>query len=125
MPETTWSILSPLRRTRRAIYLLVILCCNAAPAYTFDCLPPTPPFVPESDEAFAEYADVISADFERYFSEMSRYSTCLINAQNDLIQEGKAVSDLYEAFLDRARQLGVIDKAATQGFTSSPGKDER
>lgn len=80
--------------------------------------------MPESDEAFAEYADVIGEDFERYFSEMSRYSTCLINAQNDLIREGKTVSDLYETFLARARQLGVSEKAATQGFTYSPGKDE-
>lgn len=80
--------------------------------------------MPESDETFTEYVDVIGEDFERYFSEMSRYSTCLINAQNDLIQEGKAVSDLYETFLARARQLGVSEKAAMRGLPDSPGKDE-
>jgi len=123
MLETTWSKLPSLRRTRRVIYLLAILCCNAVPAYTFDCLPPVPPFVPEGDDALVEYADVISLDFERYFSEMSRHSTCLVNAQNDLIQEGKAVASLYESFLSRARQLGVIDKVATQGATTSPDID--
>lgn len=80
--------------------------------------------MPESDEAFTQYADVIGEDFERYFREMSKYSTCLINAQSDLIREGEAVSDLYETFLSRARQLGVSEKAATQGFSDSPVEDE-
>lgn len=80
--------------------------------------------MPESDEAFVEYADVIGEDFERYFREMSRYSTCLINAQSNLVQEGKAVSDLYETFLTRARKLGVSDKAATQSAAHPPDNNE-
>lgn len=77
------------------------------------CVPPVAPFMPESDATFKEYADLVNSDFERYFSEVSTYSSCLHHAHTELLAEAQAVSQLHREFLARAEALGVTRKAAT------------
>ena len=105
---------------RSATFVAVL--AGAAPI----CNPPVAPFMPESDAAFKEYADLINQDFERYFTEMSRYSACLDQAraeqgqddkvvppnQAELMVEAQAVSKLHKEFLARVEALGVARKAA-------------
>ena len=81
---------------------------HAAPV----CSPPVPPFVPESDVAFKEYAGFISQDFEAYFTDMTRYSACLDHARAELLAEAREVSRLHRDFLARADALGLTDQAA-------------
>jgi len=92
---------------RSATFIAVL--AAAAPV----CDPPVVPFMPESDATFKEYADLINQDFERYFSEMSRYSSCLDHARAELLAEAQAVSQLHREFLARAEALGITRKAAT------------
>ena len=92
---------------RSATFIAVL--AAAAPI----CDPPVAPFLPESDAAFKDYADLINQDFERYFSEMSEYSSCLDHARAELLAEAQAVSQLHREFLARAEALGVTRKAAT------------
>lgn len=92
---------------RSATFVAVL--AGAAPI----CDPPVAPFLPESDATFKEYADLINQDFERYFTEVSRYSACLNNAHAELMAEAEAVSQLHRQFLERAEALGVTRKAAT------------
>lgn len=76
------------------------------------CLPPEEPFVPSADDNFRSYADMISADFERYFSELSAYFTCMDGTRQAVFDRAHAVSKSHQAFWQRAQQLGVLEKAA-------------
>lgn len=76
------------------------------------CLPPEEPFVPSGDDDFREYADIISADFERYFSELSAYFTCMDGTRQAVFDRARAVSQSHQAFWERAEKLGVVEKAA-------------
>lgn len=95
------------------------VCCRSATFFALIgaaapiCDPPVVPFMPESDATFKEYADLINQDFERYFTEMSRYSACLDHAHAELLAEAQAVSQLHREFLARAEALGLTRKAAT------------
>lgn len=94
-------------------------CCHSATLFALlgaaapVCDPPVVPFLPESDATFKEYADLINQDFERYFTEMSRYSACLDQARAELLSEAQAVTQLHREFLARAEALGIARKAAT------------
>lgn len=77
------------------------------------CLPPEEPYVPESDEHFREYADVVSGDFERYFSELTAYFTCMDGTRQAVFNHAREVSISHQAFWTRAETLGVVEKAAT------------
>ena len=95
------------------------VCCRSATFFALIaaaapiCDPPVVPFMPESDATFKEYADLINQDFERYFTEMSRYSACLDHAHAELLAEAQAVSQLHREFLARVQALGLTRKAAT------------
>ena len=95
------------------------VCCRSATFFALIgaaapiCDPPVVPFMPESDATFKEYADLINQDFERYFTEISRYSACLDQARAELMVEAQAVSKLHKEFLARVEALGVARKAAT------------
>ena len=103
--------------------LLTAVEATAAPV----CTPPIPPFLPENDQTFMEYADLLNEAFELYFSEMSSYSTCLNQAHADLLTEAHAVSALHSQFLARAEALGVARKAATLPASppTNPAQDNR
>lgn len=92
---------------------LFAVLAGAAPV----CAPPTPPYLPENDETLKEYADLINEDFERYFSEISEYSSCLDHARAELLTEAQAVSQLHGEFLARVEALGIQGKAATNPST--------
>ena len=65
------------------------------------CIPPEPPFVP-SDAALAEsYRDLIRADFEAYFSDVTRYIACLDGERARALREAGEVAQRYEVFLDQ------------------------
>lgn len=78
------------------------------------CLPPEEPFVPSGDDDFRAYADMISADFERYFSELSAYFTCMDGTRQAVFDRARAVSQSHQAFWERAQKLGVVEKAAAE-----------
>lgn len=86
------------------------------------CLPPEEPYVPGGDEDFREYADVVSGEFERYFSELTAYFTCMDGTRQAVFNHAREVSKSHQAFWTRAEALGVVEKAAT-GREHSPGSE--
>ena len=78
----------------------------------YGCLPPAPPFVPESDEDFREYVEVISASFEQYYSSLSEYFRCVDEERQAVFQQAKEIGRLHRDFYDRADNLGVQKRAA-------------
>lgn len=81
--------------------------------------------MPESDEAFKEYADVVNQDFEAYFTDMAKYSACLDQARAELLVEAREVSRLHGEFLARADALGLTAKTATvvKPLADDPGQN--
>lgn len=77
------------------------------------CLPPEAPYVPGSDEDFIEYVDVVSGNFERYFSELTAYFTCMDGTRRAVFERAGEVSKDHQAFWARAQDLGAVEKAAT------------
>ena len=94
-----------------AACLAAAICLGPAHAAAV-CSPPVPPFLPESDKALEQYVDLISQEFEAYFTDMTRYSACLDQARADLLAEAREVSRLYRDFLARADALGLTSRAA-------------
>lgn len=78
------------------------------------CLPPEEPFVPSGDDDFRAFADMISADFERYFSQLSAYFTCMDGTRQAVFDRARAVSQSHQDFWERAQKLGVVEKAAAE-----------
>ena len=76
------------------------------------CLPPEEPFVPTSDEDLKAYADIVSGDFERYFTELTVYLSCMDDTRQAVFDRARMVSQDHQAFWDRAKKLGVAEKAA-------------
>lgn len=85
----------------------VLLAPAAAGAQVPVCVPPAEPWVPESEADFREYVDMVAADFERYFTELTRYFQCLEQGWQDGIERGRSVSAARKAFVARARALGL------------------
>ena len=76
------------------------------------CFPPEPPFVPQSDDDFRDYADLVAADFERYFSSLTDYFHCVDSERQAVFEQAKGISSLHQQFYDRADRLGVRYKTA-------------
>lgn len=102
--------------TRLAVVLLWV-CTAVAHAQEPVCIPPEEPWVPVSETDFREYADLVAADFERYFSALTRHFQCLETAWQDGIARGRAVSAQNEAFRARAATLGLT---GTIGIDADP-----
>ncbi|MDS9469692.1 hypothetical protein RGQ15_19180 [Paracoccus sp. MBLB3053] len=79
---------------------------------TGDCLPPEEPFLPGDDAALARYADLIAADFERYFAASSDYFACMDATRQIEFARAQQVSDRHRQFLDRLDLLGLSARAA-------------
>lgn len=77
-----------------------------------DCLPPEEPYLPVEDDALARYAELIAADFERYFSEVTRYFACMDATRQAEFEQAQQVSEQHRRFLDRLDALGFSSKAA-------------
>lgn len=76
------------------------------------CLPPEEPYVPEDDQTFSNYAEIISKDFEKYFSEVTKYFSCMDGTRQAVFYRAKAVSEQHQKFWLRAEKLGVTQQAA-------------
>lgn len=63
------------------------------------CFPPVRPFVPNDGEAFAEFSDLISQDFEAYIEDVQVYFRCLDNERARAFEEARQVSQDYGRFL--------------------------
>lgn len=86
------------------LFILATLSTPAADAqtYAFQCVEPVAPIVPDSAELAVEYRREIEADFQRYFSEVTDYSTCLSAAQSTAFTEAKIGWEAYRAFRAQA-----------------------
>lgn len=63
------------------------------------CFPPARPFLPNDTVAIAEFADLISQDFETYIEDVQAYFRCLDEERARAFEEAKEVSQDYERFL--------------------------
>lgn len=94
-------------RVVAAALLTSVLVPIAARAQAPVCVPPEEPWVPQQDADIQAYVDLVAADFERYFSDLTRYFQCLEQAWQDGLAHGRQVSSARETFLRRARALGL------------------
>lgn len=92
------------------LYLLVIPSGGLATSF---CVPPEAPSIPNTDADLRAYADLIRADYEKYFRAVSDFSTCLTEARAEVMVEAEQVGVEYRGFLQRAAELGVAELAAT------------
>lgn len=76
------------------------------------CLPPAEPHVPQSDAAFAAYADIVAQDFERYFAALTDYFACMDRTRQAVFRRAEEVSKRHQAFHARASALGISKKIA-------------
>lgn len=76
------------------------------------CLPPEEPYVPSGDAEFREYADMVFADFERYFNAITDYFICMDATRQVVFERARHVSKAHQAFWQRAEELGVTERAA-------------
>ena len=84
---------------------------NGSPV-AYGCLPPEPPFVPESDDDFREYVEIITINFERYFSSLTEYFRCVDEERMAVFQQAKEITKLHQQFYARAERLGIKERAA-------------
>lgn len=72
---------------------------SSAQTPAFGCGPPEPPYtaLPEAD--LREFRAELSADFERYFSDIPKYIQCLDAERARVMAEGREVAAAYENFL--------------------------
>lgn len=106
--------------------LAATVCFLAQPVGGFStsfCVPPEPPYLPETDSDLRAYADLIRADFEDYFRAVSDFTTCLTEARSEAIMEAEEVGVQYRRFIQRADQLGISELAATHH--PAPESDSR
>lgn len=78
------------------------------------CLPPVEPYVPSGDDEFRAYADMVSDDFNRYFSEITDYFVCVDDTRQAVFERARHVSKAHQAFWQRADELGVTERAADE-----------
>lgn len=77
--------------------VLTILLSGGARAET--CFPPVRPFVPNDENAVAEFVDLIGQDFEAYIEDVQVYFRCLDSERARAFEEARQVSQDYERFL--------------------------
>ncbi|SMO99091.1 hypothetical protein [Paracoccus laeviglucosivorans] len=82
------------------------------PQAVAECLPPEEPFVPSSDAELRHYANLVAADFERYFGALTDYLACLDATRLASFQRAHEISRQHRAFRARLDQLGLAGQAA-------------
>lgn len=85
------------------------------------CVPPQEPWVPESEADLRAYADLVAADFERYFLALTRHFQCLEQAWQEGIEQGRRAAAARETFVARAKALGLGDRLGTDPIPA-PGR---
>lgn len=106
-----------MRRTTRAAIAAATLLAGQTPGVmgstvAYGCLPPEAPFVPQSDEDFREYVDVISISFEQYYSSLTEYFRCVDEERQAVFEQAREIGRLHQEFYARADKLGVRERAA-------------
>ena len=81
---------------------------GAAAAQSQICFPPKDPFVPTNDDDFRAFQEMIAADFQRYFSEVTPYIACLDRSRQQAMDRVREMSERHSAFWQRAEGLGVV-----------------
>lgn len=94
-----------MRRTTRAAIAAAALLAGQTPGVgagfmgsstvAYGCLPPEVPFVPQSDEDFREYVDVVSVSFEQYYSSLTEYFRCVDEERQAVFQQAKEIGRLH------------------------------
>lgn len=64
------------------------------------CFPPEPPYTALPQPDLQEFRAELVADFERYFSDITRYIQCLDVERARIMAEGSQMATLYENFLE-------------------------
>lgn len=105
-----------------AALLSMLLITPAAKAQAPVCVPPEEPWVPERDADIEAYVDLVTADFEHYFSALTQHFQCLDQAWQEGLARGRAVSAARETFVQRATALGL---RARLGVDPQPPSDGR
>ena len=72
--------------------------------------------MPVSHADLQIYANLIAADFERYFSALTRHLRCLEVAWQDGIERSRTVGAEHEAFAARAKGLVLRDKLGVESL---------
>jgi hypothetical protein len=75
-------------------------------------VPPVEPYLPGDDAVLAQYADLISEDFDRYFTESSDYFACIDATRQVEFERAQQVSERHRDFRKRLDRLGLASKAA-------------
>lgn len=85
-------------------FILTMLFSPVATAgtYAHQCTEPVQPLVPNNEELTLKYKAEIEADFQRYFSEVTDYSTCLSAAQSTAFTEATIGWEAYRTFRAQA-----------------------
>lgn len=94
------------------LILVPTFCIGQTVSSSTVCLPPEEPYVPDSDQALSEYAEIISKDFERYFSELTIYFKCIDGTRQAVFARARVVSEQHQRFWLRAEKLGIVEQAA-------------
>ncbi|CUH51673.1 hypothetical protein [Shimia marina] len=82
--------------------VMVVLSWGSA-AIAGTCLPPAPPWMPNTASDVQAYADLLRRDAETYFADVERYFRCLDQERREVFEQARAVSGDY------ARVLGILD----------------
>lgn len=77
------------------------------------CDPPVEPWVPQSDDDLAEFADLIAAEFEQYFRNLTNYFACIDASRQAVFERAQQVSEAHDIFWQRAKSLNVARQAAS------------
>lgn len=83
---------------RRSVLTLAAMLLVPSGAAAQWCDPPIPP-LPTSENVAREFREEFKAQFDRYFSEASRYTTCLEDERTRVIEEMRETAGRYERFL--------------------------
>ena len=63
------------------------------------CDPPATPHTPRDRSVLIEFQDMITEDYEQYFTDISRYIACIDRERDRAFREAQRVGEEYRQFL--------------------------
>lgn len=85
--------------------VMVVLSWGSA-AIAGTCLPPAPPWMPNTASDVRAYADLLRRDAETYFTDVERYFRCMDQQRREVFEQAREISEEYARvleFLDEVR----------------------
>ncbi|WP_170349212.1 hypothetical protein [Ruegeria atlantica] len=79
--------------------VMVVLSWGSA-AIAGTCLPPAPPWMPNTASDVRVYADLLRRDAETYFTDVERYFRCLNQQRREVFEQARVVSGDYVRVLE-------------------------